>query len=332
MNATPAVMLRGTGSSLPKRVMRNEEFAAFLETSDEWITTRTGIHERRLAGPQETTRSLGLEAARRALESAGLKADDLDLILFATVTPVSQVPSNACRIQAGLGCRQIPAFDLNAACTGFLYGLAVADGLIRVGDYRNVLLVGAETLSRVVDFTDRGSSVLFGDGAGAAILSASSQEGPGVRRVRLHADGRLGDLIQLGGLGGQPAWTGPGAAQLVTADKLKMYGREVFRFAVQRVHEMVQEALADCRLDAADVALVIPHQANQRILDAAFADLGFPPEKVMANIDRYGNTSAASVPIALDEALRAGRAKTGDTVLLLAFGGGMTWGSAVVTL
>src|SRR6266851_4326083 len=272
MNATPAVRLRGTGSSLPKRVMRNDEFAAFLETSDDWIATRTGIHERRLAGPEETTGSLGLEASCRALESAGLKADDLDLILCATVTPVSQVPSNACRIQAGLGCRLIPAFDLNAACTGFLYGLAVADGLIRVGDYRNVLLVGAETLSRVVNFADRGSSVLFGDGAGAAILSASSQEGRGVRRVRLHADGSLGDLIQLGGLGGQPAWTGPGAAQLVSADKLTMNGREVYRFAVQRVHEMVQEALADCRLEAADVALVIPHKANQRILDAAFAD------------------------------------------------------------
>jgi 3-oxoacyl-[acyl-carrier-protein] synthase-3 len=331
MNSTPAVLLRGTGSSLPKRVMRNEEFAAFLETSDEWITTRTGIRERRLAGEEETTGSLGLEASRRALEAAGLKASDLDLILFATMTPVSQVPSNACRIQAGLGCRLIPAFDLNAACTGFLYGLAVADGLIRVGDFRNVLLVGAETLSRVVDFADRRSSVLFGDGAGAAILSASTEQGPGVRRVRLHADGSLGDLIQLGGLGGHPAWT-PGAPQPASADKITMNGRDVFRFAVQRVHEMVQEALADCRLEAADVALVIPHQANQRILDVAFADFGFPPEKVMSNIDRYGNTSAASVAIALDEAICTRRAKAGDTVLLLAFGGGMTWGSAVVTL
>jgi 3-oxoacyl-[acyl-carrier-protein] synthase-3 len=312
--------------------MRNEEFAAFLETSDEWITTRTGIHERRLAGPEETTVSLGLEASRRALEAAGLKAGDLDLILFATVTPVSQVPSNACRIQAGLGCRLIPAFDLNAACTGFLYGLAVADGMIRAGNHQHVLLIGAETLSRVVNFSDRGSSVVFGDGAGAAILSASTGEGTGVRRVRLYADGRLGDLIQLGGPGGQPAWTGPGTPQPAAPAKITMNGREVFRFAVQRVHQMVQEALTDCGLAAADVALVIPHQANQRILDAAFADLGFPLERVMSNIDRYGNTSAASVPIALDEAFCTRRVKSGDTVLLLAFGGGMTWGSAVVTL
>jgi 3-oxoacyl-[acyl-carrier-protein] synthase-3 len=324
--------MRGTGTGLPKRVMRNDEFAAFLDTSDEWISTRTGIHERRLAGPEETTASLSLEAARGALAGAGLTPTDLDLIVCATVTPVSQVPSNACRIQAGLGCGPIPAFDLNAACTGFLYGLAVADGLIRAGDHRNVLLVGAETLSRVVDFTDRGSCVLFGDGAGAVILSASSEAGRGVRRVRLYADGLKGDLIQLGGLGGQPAWGGPEVPQLVSSEYISMSGREVFRFAVQRVHQLVREALADCRLEAADVDLVIPHQANQRILDVAFADLGFPPEKVMANIDRYGNTSAASVPIALDEALRTGRVRAGDTVLLLAFGGGMTWGSAVVTL
>jgi 3-oxoacyl-[acyl-carrier-protein] synthase-3 len=185
MHATPGVLLRGTGSSVPKRVMRNDEFAAFLDTSDEWISTRTGIHERRLAGPEETTASLSLEAARSAVEAAGITPADLDLIVCATVTPRSLVPSNACRIQAGLGCGQIPAFDLNAACTGFLYGLAVADGLIRAGDHRHVLLVGAETLSRVVDFTDRGSCVLFGDGAGAAILSAAAQEGRGVRRVRL---------------------------------------------------------------------------------------------------------------------------------------------------
>jgi 3-oxoacyl-[acyl-carrier-protein] synthase-3 len=332
MHVTPAVLLRGTGSSLPSRVMRNEEFGAFLDTSDEWICTRTGIHERRLSGPEETTASLGLDASRRALEAAAITPDDLDLILFATVTPVSQVPSNACRIHASLGCRTIPAFDLNAACTGFLYGMAVADGLIRAGDYRNVLLVGGETLSRVIDFTDRGMCVLFGDGAGAVVLSSSTESGRGLRRVRLYADGSRGELIQLGGLGGQAAWTGPGAPNVVSSEVLKMNGREVFRFAVQRVHQLVQEALADCRLSPADVSLIIPHQANQRILDCAFADLGFPPEKVMANIDRYGNTSAASVPIALDEALRDGRVKAGDTVLLLGFGGGMTWGSAVVTL
>ncbi|HEY1860926.1 MAG TPA: beta-ketoacyl-ACP synthase III [Gemmataceae bacterium] len=332
MNHPPGVCFRGTGSALPVRVMHNDDFTSFLDTSDEWIRTRTGIRTRRIAGPGETSATLGLQAARRALESAALTPADLDLILCATVTPVSAVPSNACRIQADLGCSMIPAFDLNAACSGFLYGLALADGMIRGGAHRNVLLVGTETLSRVVDYTDRTSCILFGDGAGAVVVSASDQPKRGVRRIRLFADGNRGDLIHLGSYGGRLPWAGPGSPNLISAEYVKLNGREVFRFAVQRVGCLVREALAACSLTAGDVALVIPHQANQRILDAAFDDLGFPPEKVMSNINRYGNTSAASIPIALDEAIREGRTRQGDTVLLLAFGGGMTWASAVVTM
>jgi 3-oxoacyl-[acyl-carrier-protein] synthase-3 len=332
MNSTPGVLLSGTGSALPVRAMHNDEFTSFLDTSDEWIRTRTGIRERRIAGPGETSASLGVDASRRALESAGLQAADIDLILCATVTPVSAVPANACRIQAALGCSMVPALDLNAACSGFLYGLAVADSMIRTGAHRNVLLVGTETLSRVLDYTDRTSCILFGDGAGAVVVSAAERTNRGVRRIRLFADGSRGDLIHLGGFGGRAPWTGPGAPNVISAEYVTLNGREVFRFAVQRVGCLVRDALAACALTAGDVALVIPHQANQRILDAAFADLGFPPEKVMTNINRCGNTSAASIPIALDEAIRTGRARQGDTVLLLAFGGGMTWASAVVTL
>jgi 3-oxoacyl-[acyl-carrier-protein] synthase-3 len=332
MNPTPGVLLSGTGSALPVRAMHNDEFTSFLDTSDEWIRTRTGIRERRVAGPEETSAGLGLEASRRALDAAGLKPTDVDLILCATITPVSAIPSNACRIQAELGCGTAPALDLNAACSGFLYGLGVADAMIRTGAHRNVLLVGAETLTRVLDYTDRTSCILFGDGAGAVVVSAAEQTKRGVRRIRLFADGGRGNLVHLGGLGGRPPWTGQGAPQMISPEFVSLNGREVFRFAVQRVGCLVRDALAACTLTAGDVALVIPHQANQRILDAAFADLGFPSEKVMTNIHRCGNTSAASIPIALDEAMRTGRARQGDTVLLLAFGGGMTWASAVVTL
>lgn len=332
MNQPLGILLRGTGSAIPSRVLSNSHFATFLDTSDEWIVSRTGIRERRIAGPDETSMSLGLEASRRALAAAQLPAADLDLIICATVTPVTVVPSNACRIQAALGAPRAVAFDLNAACTGFLYALSIADAMLRTNGRRHGLIVGTETLSRITDYTDRGSCILFGDGAGAAVLSASKEAGRGVRRVVLHADGTKGDLIHLGGFGGRPAWAGHVRADMVTADYLSLNGREVFRFAVQRVGQMVRDALDGCGLTPADVALVIPHQANQRIIDAAFADLGFGREKIMVNIDRCGNTSAASVPLALDEAIRTDRVRAGDTVLLLAFGGGMTWGSAVVTL
>jgi 3-oxoacyl-[acyl-carrier-protein] synthase-3 len=330
MNQLIGVALRGTGSCLPARVLPNAEFARTLDTSDEWIWSRTGIRERRIAGPGETTATMGLTAARRALEMADLAPTDLDLIVCATITPEMMFPSTACFVQAGLGCRPIPAFDLLAACSGFVYALAVGSQFIQTGAYRNVLVVGAETLSRVVDYTDRGSCILFGDGAGAAVLSAAREPGRGVRYFRLYADGSNYELLHLPGGGSRY----PTSAQTV-AEKMhfmKLNGREVYKFAVTRMQELMQEAMSDCRLTVDDVALVVPHQVNQRIIDSAVRHLNFPPEKVMGNLERYGNTSAASVPIALDEAMRSGRLQAGDTVLLVAFGGGFTWASAVITL
>jgi 3-oxoacyl-[acyl-carrier-protein] synthase-3 len=324
-------VLTGTGSCLPPRSFRNDEFPVALETSDEWIRIRTGIRERRIAGTEETTSRLGLEAARQAVRAAGLAPADLDLIICATVTAEVLVPSVACRIQRGLGCRPVPAFDLNAACTGFVYALTVAEQFLRTGACRHILVVGAETLTRVTDFTDRTSCILFGDGAGAVVLSAAEGGDRGLRYSRLYADGS--DIIHMAGAGAQPApaVTTP-APRTVPAAYLRLNGREVFKFAVHRVHELLDDVLTACRLTVADIDLVVPHQVNQRILDAAFDGLGIPPERVMVNLDRYGNTSAASIPIALDEAVRGGRAKAGDTVLLMAFGGGMTWGGMLLTL
>jgi 3-oxoacyl-[acyl-carrier-protein] synthase-3 len=310
--------------------MTNDEFTATIDTSDEWIRTRTGIRERRLAGPGETSASLGLEAARRALAAADLTPPDLDLVLCATVTPDLMTPSTANVIQAGLGCRPVGSFDLTAACTGFLYGLSVAEQFIRTGSCRHVLVVGTETLSRVTDFTDRNSCILFGDGAGAVVLSASDELRRGLRSVRIFSDGTRRDLIQV------PSATTPRVPLEEGAGRhpefLRMNGREVYRFAVNRMIELIDEALVDCQEWNREIDLLIPHQVNQRIIDAALDHSGFPAQKVMVNLDRYGNTSAASVPIALDEAIRTGRARPGDTVLLVAFGGGLTWGSAVITL
>jgi 3-oxoacyl-[acyl-carrier-protein] synthase-3 len=330
MNQSIGVALRGTGSFLPARVLPNAEFARTLDTSDEWIWTRTGIRERRIAGPGETTGSMGLAAARRALEMADLSPHDLDLIVCATITPEMMFPSTACFIQADLGCRPIAAFDLLAACSGFVYALAVGSQFVRTGSYRNVLVIGAETLSRVIDYTDRGSCILFGDGAGAAVLSATRDAGRGVRYFRLYADGHNHELLHLPGGGSRH----PASAQTVAERMhfMKLNGREVYKFAVTRMQELIQEAMSDCRLSVDDIAMVVPHQVNQRIIDSAVRHMNFPPEKVMGNLERYGNTSAASVPIALDEAMRSGRLKAGDTVLFVAFGGGFTWASAVVTL
>jgi 3-oxoacyl-[acyl-carrier-protein] synthase-3 len=324
------VAVRGTGSSVPARVMTNAEFETSVQTSDEWIRSRTGMRERRIAGPGETSASLGLEASRNALDAAGLRPSEIELIVCATITPEMMFPSTACFIQAGLGCRHIGAFDLLAACSGFLYALAVGSQFIQTGAYRNILVVGSETLSRVTDYTDRGTCILFGDGAGAAVLSATEELGRGLKYFRLYADGSNYELINLPG-GGSRYPTSPEtiAGRL---HYMKLNGREVYRFAVTRMQELIQDAMADCRLTVDDVALLIPHQVNQRIIDSAVHHLEFPPEKVMVNLERYGNTSAASVPLALDEAVRSGRAKAGDTLILVAFGGGLTWASAVLTL
>ncbi len=327
------VALTGTGSCLPARVVPNDEFAEALnlDTSDEWIRTRTGIRARRFAGLGETSASLGTAAARNALASARLDPGEIDLIICATVTPDLMCPANACLIQAGLECRCIPAFDISAACSGFLYALSVASQFVRTASAKHALVVGSEVLTRAMDLTDRNSCILFGDGAGAVVLSGSPVLNTGVRNIRLYSDGSRQELIQVPSrVTPNPP---PGPAPLQRLDYLRINGREVFRFAVTRMVELIQQAEIDCRemgLNGPDV--LIPHQVNQRIIDAALTTSGFPAEKVMVNLDKYGNTSAASVPIALDEALRTGRCKPGDTVLLVAFGGGLTWSSAIVTL
>jgi 3-oxoacyl-[acyl-carrier-protein] synthase-3 len=333
MSTSYGVVLLGTGSSLPARSLRNADFPASLDTSDEWICSRTGIRERRIAANCDTSVSLGLEAARHALEAAQLPPDDVDMIICATVTPDMLVPSTACLIQAALGCRPIPAFDLNAACTGFLYSLTVAAQFIRTGTCRHILVVGTETLSRVVDFSDRTTCVLFGDGAGAVVLGAADGSTRGQHWFRLCADGSRGDYIRLNGMRMRTPASSP-AEPIPTDhfDYLRIKGREVFKFAVRTIIELIDESLGECHLTPADIDLVIPHQVNQRIIDAAFASLNFPTDKLMVNLERYGNTSAASIPIALDEAMRTGRAAPGDRVLLIAFGGGLTWAGGVWTI
>ena len=321
--------IRGTGSAIPRHVFRNAEFAKALDTSDEWIRSRTGIAERRFAGPGETTASLSIDAARQALDAAGLTPADLDLIICATVTPEMPFPATACFIQAGLGCRNVGAFDLSAACSGFVYGLCVGSQFIETGSYRNILVIGAETLSRIIHFEDRVSCVLFGDGAGAAVLSATTED-RGIRFFRMYADGAKPDLVCLPGGGSRYPTSAVTVAERM--HYIRLNGREVYKFAVARMQELIAEAMTECKLTVDDVDLLIPHQVNQRIIDSAVAHMNFPPEKVMVNLDRYGNTSAASVPLALDEAVRTGRAKPGDTVVLVAFGSGMTWSSAVLKL
>jgi 3-oxoacyl-[acyl-carrier-protein] synthase-3 len=327
------VALTGTGSCLPGRIVPNEEFAEALnlDTSDEWIRTRTGIRTRRFAGVGESSATLGTNAAREAVAAARLDPAEIDLIVCATVTPDLMCPANACLIQAGLGCRPIPAFDVSAACSGFLYALSVGSQFVRTGAAKQALVVGAEVLTRAMDLTDRNSCILFGDGAGAVVLSGTTILNTGVRVIHLYADGARQELIQVPSR--VTPTPPPGPAMLQRLDYLRLSGREVFRFAVTRMVELIQQAEIDCRdlgLNGPDV--LIPHQVNQRIIDAALEDTGFPKDKVMVNLDKYGNTSAASVPIALDEALKTGRCKPGDTVLLVAFGGGLTWSSAIITL
>src|SRR5262245_17720025 len=327
------VALRGTGSSLPARVVRNDEFTDVLnlDTTDEWIRTRTGIRERRFAGLGETSASLGTIAARNAIEASDLTPHDIDLIVCATITPDLMSPSCANLIQTGLGCRQIPAFDISAACSGFLYALSVASHFVRTGAAKHTLVIGAEVLTRIVDYSDRNTCILFGDGAGAFVLSATPVLNAGIRTIRLYSDASRQELIQVPSrVTSNPP---PGPPQLQRLEYMRISGREVFRFAVTRMVELIEQALEDVReLGLNGIDVLIPHQVNQRIIDAALESSGFPKEKVVVNLDRYGNTSAASVPIAMDEALRTGRCKPGDTVLLVAFGGGLTWSSALLTL
>jgi 3-oxoacyl-[acyl-carrier-protein] synthase-3 len=312
----------GTGSYLPPRIVTNDELAQRVETSDEWIVTRTGIRQRHIADPSQTSSDLALEASREALRAAGVDPKSIDLIVVATSTPDFVFPSTACLLQAKLGVAGCPAFDVQAVCSGFVYGLAVADNFMRAGESRCALVVGAEVFSRILDWRDRATCVLFGDGAGAVVLRAD--ECPGVRGCVLHADGRQAGILAVPGnvCGGAVA----GSAFV------RMDGQAVFKFAVRVLDEAAREVLAKCGLALADVDWLIPHQANVRILDATVKRLGLPHERLVVTVDRHANTSAASVPLALDLAVRDGRIKPGHRVMLQGVGGGFTWGAALVEM
>jgi 3-oxoacyl-[acyl-carrier-protein] synthase-3 len=312
-------VIAGVGSALPKRRVSNAELAEQVDTSDQWIVERTGIRSRYLAADGETTASLATDAARRALDHAGLVPTDIGLIVLATATPDQTFPSSATKVQAALGIDDCIAFDVHAVCTGFLYALSIADSMLRAGNAQRALVIGSETFSRILDWEDRATCVLFGDGAGALVLTAEDGE-RGILATKLHADGRHNDLLFVDG---GPSTTG-------TVGKLRMKGREVFRHAVVNLADVLNEVLSDAGLSAAEVDWVVPHQANARILDATARKLGLPAEKVVVTVDEHANTSAASVPLALDTAVRDGRIKRGDLVVLEAMGGGFTWGAAAL--
>ena len=324
----PSARIIGTGSYLPPKVLTNADLEKLVDTSDEWIVTRTGISERRIAPEEEATSDLALRAAQSALEAAGLDPADLDMILVATITPDMPFPSTACVLQDRLGARRAGALDLSAACSGFIYGLGVADGLIRAGTARTVLLLGAETLTKVVNWQDRNTCVLFGDGAGAVVLRADEGE-RGILSTHLYADGSKGSLLILPGGGSR----NPISQAVLDAGMAKMQmngGNEVFKLAVRAMEDSALTALKRHGLEVSDVDHLITHQANLRIISALGQRLGVPDAKVEVTIRKYGNVSAASIPIALDEAVRAGRVKAGDIVLLCAFGGGLTWASSLI--
>ena len=312
----------GTGSYLPPRVVGNEEFAARLDTSDQWIRERTGIVRRHIADESQASSDLALEASRAALQAAGLKPGDLDLIIVATSTPDFVFPSTACLLQAKLGIRNFPAFDVQAVCSGFVYALATADNFIRAGMSRRALVVGAEVFSRILDWNDRGTCVLFGDGAGAVVLAAAEQ--PGLHASVLRADGSHADILSVPGnvCGGR----------IVGSPYLQMQGGQVFKFAVKVLDEVARETLAAAGMQLADVDWLIPHQANVRILEATARKLGLPLERLVVTVDHHGNTSAASVPLALDEYVRAGKIRTGHRVMMQGVGGGFTWGATLATM
>jgi 3-oxoacyl-[acyl-carrier-protein] synthase III len=311
----------GTGSALPRRRVSNAELEKTVETSDEWIVGRTGIRFRHIADDDETTATLGTDAARGALDAAGIDAADIDLIVLATATPDQTFPASATRVQAALGINDCIAFDVQAVCSGFLYAVSVADSMIKTGAANRALVIGSETFSRILDWEDRTTCVLFGDGAGAIVLEA--QEGErGILASRLHADGRHNGLLYVDG---GPSTTG-------TVGKLRMKGQEVFKHAVVNLSTVLREVLAETELSTTDIDWVVPHQANYRILDATARKLGLPAEKVVVTVDQHANTSAASVPLALDVAVRDGRIKLGDIVVLEAMGGGFTWGASVVRM
>ncbi|MGB3392289.1 MAG: beta-ketoacyl-ACP synthase III [Stenotrophomonas sp.] len=311
--------IAGTGSYLPEKVLTNDDLTRIVDTSDEWIQSRTGIRERHIAAEGETTGDLGYHAALHALEAAGIEPTQLDMIIVGTTTPDLIFPSTACLIQARLGATGAAAFDVNAACSGFLFALSTADKFIRSGDCRHVLVIGAETLTRIVDWNDRTTCVLFGDGAGAVVLKADEETG--ILSTHLHADGSKKELL----------WNPAGISRgLDGPGKILMKGNDVFRYAVKALDAVVDEALQANGLDKSDLDWLVPHQANLRIIEATARRLEMPMEQVVVTVDKHGNTSSGSVPLALDAAVRSGRVERGQLLLLEAFGGGFTWGSALL--
>jgi len=324
---TRSAIITGTGMSVPARVVTNAELESIVDTSDEWIRTRTGIRERRIAEPHEYMSQFALQASQNALAMAGVAPHEVELIICATVTPDVPIPATACLIQHGLGSRRAAAFDMQAGCSGFIYAQSVAKQFIVSGRYRNVLVIGAELLSKFLDWNDRTTCVIFADGAGAVVMTEGELP-RGVLASAMHTDGSMSDYIVMEGGGSRYP------ASAATVDRglhyIRMRGNETFKIAVRSIEEVSREVLSKAELTPEDVNLFIPHQANQRIIDAVGDRLGIPAERSYVNVDRFGNTSAASIPLALDEAVRAGRVKRGDVLLMAAFGAGLTWGASVV--
>ncbi|ADM69683.2 MULTISPECIES: beta-ketoacyl-ACP synthase III [Paenibacillus] len=327
MNKLRPVGVIGTGKYVPEKILTNKDLEAIVETSDEWIVSRTGIQERHIAAPEQATSDLAYEAAIKALESAGMTAQDLDLIIVATVTPDMAFPSTACILQDKLGAKGAAAFDLSAACSGFVYGLATATSFIKTGIYNNALIIGADCLSRITDYTDRNTCVLFGDGAGAVVIG-EVPEGRGFQSFDLGAEGAGGSLLKLEAGGSRL----PASADTLENKQHYIYmnGREVFKFAVRVMGTATVDVLEKAGLSKDDIDLFVPHQANVRIIQSAMQRLDLPEEKVVVNVHKYANTSAASIPLALVEAAEEGRMKEGDRVLMVGFGGGLTWGASVL--
>jgi 3-oxoacyl-[acyl-carrier-protein] synthase III len=315
----------GTGSYLPEKVLTNADLENMVETSDEWIVSRTGISERHIAAEGETTCDMAVQAARLAMESADISHSEIDLIIVATTTPDLIFPSTACLLQERLGIHGCPAFDVQAVCTGFIYALTVADNFIRSGTSKRALVVGSETLSRIVDWTDRGTCILFGDGAGAVVVEASNETG--IISSHIHSDGQFKSLLQV------PTGVSNNYQDVIEGNAyIEMKGNEVFRMAVNTLGRIVDETLSHNNLKKSDIDWLVPHQANIRIINATAKKLGMSLDNVVVTVDRHGNTSAASVPLALDEAVRDGRIKAGETVMLEAFGGGFTWGAVLLKM
>jgi 3-oxoacyl-[acyl-carrier-protein] synthase-3 len=322
-----SAIIAGTGSHVPERRLTNDDLSKMVDTSDEWITQRTGIKERRVAAVDESSATLGTAAARKAIEAAGIEPKDIELIVVATITPEMVFPSTGCFIGAALGIPGVPAFDMSAACSGFIYAMVTGANFVRAGQCKNVLVIGAETLSRIVNYRDRNTCILFGDGSGAVVMQRSNDPKRGLIYSSLHADGNAVDVMKL-----MPGSRYPITQDLVANEQqyMQIKGREVYKFAVNSFERLIEEAVTKCELTKEQVKFVIPHQVNMRIIESAMERLEMPMTQAFINIQKYGNTSAASIPLALDEAWRSGEIKSGDVLIFVAFGGGLTWANAVV--